>query len=413
MLRKDVEGVARLQLQVNSEIGKLKAVLLHRPGKELERLTPEFLNELLFDDIPWLRRIQEEHDKFADTLKENGVIVYYLEDLLEEVLQDDGIKEFFIYDLVSYMNTSLEIKKTITNFLREKSPKELVYYAIAGLLRKELSEIKPQTLVDYVYEDSPFFIPPLPNCYFMRDPAAVIGDGIVISSMKTSARRREAMLVKYVFKYSKEFKAHQNQMLYDYRADYPIEGGDILVLNKKVVAIGISERTSPHAVEEVSSFLLERGEVEKIIAVEIPKKRTFMHLDTVFTMVDVDKFLIYPSIKEKLKVYTITRGENGKIKVKAEENFVKVLENSLGLDKVTLIESGGGDEITGAREQWNDSTNTLAIAPGIVMAYNRNEITNTTLREYGIKVVEIEGSELVRGRGGPRCMSMPLLREEI
>ncbi|MGB9780562.1 MAG: arginine deiminase [Caldanaerobacter sp.] len=402
-----------MQLHVSSEIGRLKAVLLHRPGKELERLTPEFLNELLFDDIPWLKRIQEEHDKFAEALAENGVQVYYLEDLLEEVLQDKDIREFFVYDLVSYMNTSLEVKREITAFLKEKEPKELVYYAIAGLLKKDLSEVRPKSLVDYVYEDSPFFITPLPNSYFMRDPAAVVGSRVIISSMKTEARRREAMLMKYVFKYHEKFRENHDKMLYDYRADYPIEGGDILVLSKNVVAIGISERTSPQAVEEVATSLLARGETEKIIAIEIPRKRTFMHLDTVFTMVDVDKFLIYPSIKDKLRVYTITKGENGSIKVKSEENFVKVLETSLKLDKVTLIESGGGDEITGAREQWNDSTNTLAIAPGVVMAYNRNEITNTTLREHGIEVVEIEGSELVRGRGGPRCMSMPLLREEI
>ncbi|WP_019907405.1 arginine deiminase [Thermoanaerobacter indiensis] len=401
-------------LRVYSEIGKLKSVLLHRPGKELERLTPEFLSELLFDDIPWLKRIQEEHDKFAQALKENGVTVYYLEDLLEEVLQDTGIKEFFIYDLVSYMNTSLEVKKTITNFLKERTPKEIVDYAIAGLLKKEVHEVEPQSLVDYVYKDSPFFINPLPNCYFMRDPAAVIGNGVMISSMKTTARKREAMLLKYVFKHSKTLKVQENLLWYDYHSEYSIEGGDVLVLSKKVIAIGISERTSPQAIEEISLTLLERGEeLQEIIALEIPKKRTFMHLDTVFTMVDVDKFLIYPGIKEKLKVYRITRGEKGTIRVKVEEDFTKVLETSLGLDKVNLIESGGGDEITGAREQWNDSTNTLAIAPGVVMAYNRNEITNTTLVNHGIKVIEIEGSELVRGRGGPRCMSMPLKREDI
>jgi arginine deiminase len=206
MLRKDVEGVARLQLYVSSEIGRLKAVLLHRPGKELERLTPEFLNELLFDDIPWLKRIQEEHDKFAEALAQNGVQVYYLEDLLEEILKDKDIREFFVYDLVSYMNTSLEVKREITSFLKEKDPKELVYYAIAGLLKKDLSEVKPKSLVDYVYEDSPFFITPLPNSYFMRDPAAVVGTRVIISSMKTEARRREAMLMKYVFKYHEKFR---------------------------------------------------------------------------------------------------------------------------------------------------------------------------------------------------------------
>ncbi|HHW57483.1 MAG TPA: arginine deiminase [Clostridia bacterium] len=400
-------------IRVTSEVGKLQSVLLHRPGKELERLTPEFLSELLFDDIPWLRRIQEEHDKFSQTLKENGVKVHYVEDLLEEVLQDEGIREFFIYDLVSYMNTSFQIKKTITNFLKEKTPREIVNYAIVGLLKKEVPDVEPQSLVDYVFRDSPFFINPLPNFYFMRDPAAVIGNGAIISSMKTIARKREAMIMKYIFKYSKTLNAYNHPLLYDYRSEYPIEGGDVLVLNEKVIAIGISERTSPQAIEEISLALLEKEEVKEIIAIEIPKKRTFMHLDTVFTMLDVDKFLIYPGVKEQLKVYRITKGENSSIKVRSEENFIKVLENSLGLDKITLIESGGGDEITGAREQWNDSTNTLAIAPGVVMAYNRNEITNSTLVNHGIKVIEIEGSELVRGRGGPRCMSMPLEREDV
>lgn len=401
-------------LCVNSEIGRLNSVLLHRPGRELERLTPDFLFDLLFDDIPWLKRIQEEHDNFAEALRQNGTEVYYLEDLLKEVLSDDAAKEFFIYDLVSYVNTSTDIKKTIAGFLRDKTPEEIVKYAIAGLSKKDIPDIKPKSLADYVYKDYPFFINPLPNAYFMRDPAAVIGNGMMISSMKTPARHREAMLMKYIYRYSGIVNSAESPLWYDYRAQYNIEGGDVLVLSSNAVAIGISERTSPQAIEAMALNLFEKNELLKeIIAIEIPRKRMFMHLDTVFTMVDIDKFTIYPGIKDKLNIYRLVMGQSGSIDIKVEEDFVKTLEDALNLDKIILIESGGGDEINGAREQWNDSTNTLAVAPGVVMTYNRNEITNNTLREYGIKVIEIEGSELVRGRGGPRCMSMPLNRDEV
>ncbi|MGB9680527.1 MAG: arginine deiminase [Thermoanaerobacteraceae bacterium] len=388
--------------------------MLHRPGSELERLTPEFLSELLFDDIPWLKRIQEEHDKFAQSLEENGTKVYYVEVLLKEVLEDKDIREFFIYDLISYIMASSETKKIISNFLKDKKPEEIVNYAISGLSKKELGDIKPNSLVDYVLNDAPFYINPLPNCYFMRDPAAVIGNGMMISSMKTPARQREAMIMKYIYKYSKVIDASKAPLWHDYRSDYNIEGGDVLVLSKEAVAIGISERTSPQGIEEISRNLFEgTDEVKEIIAIEIPKKRTFMHLDTVFTMIDKDKFLIYPGIKDKLAIYRISRGNSNNMAIKIEEDFIALLEKTLKIDKVVLIESGGGDAISGAREQWNDSTNTLAISPGVVMTYNRNEITNNTLREHGITVIEIEGSELVRGRGGPRCMSMPLNRDEI
>lgn len=403
-------------LNITSEIGKLRAVLLHKPGKELERLTPEYLRELLFDDIPWLKKMREEHDEFADVLRNRGAKVYYIEELLSEVLADKNIKKSFIDDLLKQCKIhNPELYEIIFDYIDSKTPEEVAEIAISGLNKKDVPDNDRElNLVDYINADYPLYINPLPNLYFMRDPAAVMGNGISINSMKTDARRREPMLIKYIYEHNPLFKKELSPLWYDYGISHSMEGGDMLMLSKEVVAIGCSERTSPQGIEILTRNLFKgMRDLREVLVVRIPAIRAFMHLDTVFTMVDYDKFTIYPGISDKVDVFRLVRKKNNGISVIYEEDLVDTLRKTMKIPTIRLIESGGGDPITAAREQWNDSTNTLAIAPGVVITYSRNEASNEVLRKNGIEVVEIDGSELVRGRGGPRCMSMPLSREEI
>lgn len=401
---------------VTSEIGRLKAVLLHKPGKELERLTPDYLKELLFDDIPWLKKMREEHDEFADVLRQRGTKVYYVEDLLEEILRDVNVKRNLINDILIYSQIeNHELREMIFSYLFDRSAAEIAEIAIAGLNKKDVpNSDREYALSDYIKKDYPLYINPIPNFYFMRDPLSVIGSGICINSMHTDARRREPMLIKYIYDYNPLFMKDYSQIWYNYTIPYSIEGGDILVLSGEVVAVGCSERTSANGIEILARNLFAGDEdIKEVLAVQIPSVRAFMHLDTVFTMIDRDKFTIYPGILDRVFVYKLTRGAGKGIKVTPENSLVEALKKSLRLPAVSLIQSGGGDTVTAAREQWNDSTNTLAIAPGVVVTYSRNEASNEVLRNNGIEVLEIDGSELVRGRGGPRCMSMPLVREDI
>ncbi|HHW56310.1 MAG TPA: arginine deiminase [Clostridia bacterium] len=399
--------------RINSEINKLKIAILHRPGEELEKLTPQNLTELLFDDIPWVRKIQEEHDNFAKVLQQNGVEVLYLQNLLEEILKEENVKEKFIEELLQVNGvTSPKIINYLKEFLREKSSKEVAEIAIAGLSLNE-AKIKKSImgLAEYIYQDNYFYIKPLPNLYFTRDPGAMIDSGLMISSMKPAARKPETLILKYVYQHHEIFRQNYIPLWYDDNYPHSIEGGDILVLSEKVIAVGCSERTTPQAVEQLAHNLFERGSsVGRILVVQIPIKRSYMHLDTVFTMVDTNRFVFYPGIKNELKVFSIIKEEKG-FSIRQEKDLQTALKSALNLYTIDIIPTGGLNAIASAREQWNDSTNTLAIAPGVIVTYSRNEISNKIMEKEGIKVIPIEGSELSRGRGGPRCMTMPLLRE--
>ncbi len=402
------------KLNITSEIGSLKAVLLHRPGRELERLTPEFLHELLFDDIPWLRRMREEHDSFAREMTDRGCRVLYYEGLLADILQQEEVKRQFVKDVIkSCRIANLQLEYIIEEYLLAKPPEEIAEIAIAGLHKNDLPRVnRSYQLVDYIKESYPFYINPLPNLYFTRDVGVTIGRGLAICKMKTPARERETMFLEYIYQYHPLFARGDTPLWYNFRDANSVEGGDLLVLSKEVVAIGCSERTSARGIEVIAQRLLEEGTVKRVLVIEIPFTRAYMHLDTVLTMVDFDKFTIFPGVERLLRVFELTYGRQAP-KVKPMKGLRDALLRALRLKEITFIESGGGDAITAAREQWNDSTNTLAVAPGEVITYNRNEASNETLRQHGIKVIEIEGSELVRGRGGPRCMSMPLIRASI
>lgn len=404
-------------LNVTSEIGRLKTVLLHRPGQEVENLTPELLERLLFDDIPYLKVAQEEHDAFAKTLRDCGVEVLYLECLAAEAIEDKAVKAKFISQFIDEAGVESEgLKAALTEYLNTFSNKEMVDKMMAGIRKEELDSYIRNSLYDQVNDFYPFICDPMPNLYFTRDPFATIANGITLNHMRTQTRNRETIFAKYIFENHPRFKGKDVPLWFNRDETTSLEGGDELILSEKVLAIGISQRTDSASIEKVCKRLFQMNtNFETVLAFHIPASRAFMHLDTVFTMVDYDKFTIHPEIEGPLTVYEITRDKKSASGLKVEKQTMEleaVLEKHLGR-KVTLIRCGGGDKIHAAREQWNDGSNTLAIAPGEVVVYSRNHVTNKILESYGIKLHVIPSSELSRGRGGPRCMSMPLYRENL
>ena len=404
-------------IKVNSEIGRLKAVLLHEPGEELHNLTPAKLDDLLFDDIPWLPLAKKEHQAFAKTFIDAGVKVVYLVDLMKEVLDlSNKIRNEFIAQFIKEANIhSNTLREVATEYLQSiKDNKELVLKAIAGIKKTDIPSYGIRTLTDHV-EDYLFVCDPMPNLYFQRDPFASIGNGVSLNKMYSVTRSRETIFGEFIFKYHPEYK--KVPLYYSRYEDVNIEGGDIMVLNNHVLIVGVSQRTTSEAVERLAKNLFFNNDTDfdTVLAFTIPQARTFMHLDTVFSQVDKNKFAIHKGCYEKLKIYRLTKDMNleGKLKViELNQKLEDVLESYINMP-VTLIPCGGGDAISADREQWSDGSNTVALAPGEVIAYERNDITNEALRKAGIKVHIIPSSELSRGRGGPRCMCMPLVREEV
>lgn len=408
-----------MAIQVKSEIGKLRQVMLHRPDKELEHLVPDDLERLLFDDIPYLKTAQNEHDLFAGIMRGQGVEVVYLEDLIAEVLKENReLKDQFIRQFIEEGNVVDErMRDYLFAYLNEiQDAKELVLKLMSGVRAGELKVRTKRPLVDLIKTDNQFILDPIPNLYFTRDPFACIGNGVSLNRMYSRTRRRETLFGKYVLENHPNF-AGQTPFYYKREFPYAIEGGDILNLSNQVLAVGISQRTTAEAIELLAQniFADETSEIETILALDIPAIRAFMHLDTVCTQVDYDKFTIHPGILGTLRIFEIRKGDKkGELKV-AETNssLEEVLASHLKLDSVTLIQCGGKDRIASEREQWNDGSNTLCIEPGKVVVYDRNYVTNQILRDNGVIVLEMASSELSRGRGGPRCMSMPLVRELI
>lgn len=406
-------------INVTSEIGKLKKVLLHRPGKELLNLTPDKLDELLFDDIPFLKMAQKEHDAFADILSKNGVEVVYLEDLAAEaVSQSAEIREKFIKQYINEADIYSEYyQKMIYDFLNAiKDPKELILKTMEGVNANEIPFKNTHSLSHYVLDSGSMIINPMPNLYFTRDPFACIGNGVSLNKMYSVTRCRETIYGEYIFEHHPEYAGKVNRFYNRYDAP-SIEGGDILNIGKDVLAIGLSQRTSANAIDSIANNIFYNSDspIKTILAFQIPAIRAFMHLDTVFTQIDFDKFTIHPGILGPLRVFEITRGtKKGELNVKQiDSTLEKVLEKYTGAGKVELIQCAGGDKIAAEREQWNDGSNTLCISPGTLVVYERNDVTNEILNKKGLKVLEMPCGELSRGRGGPRCMSMPLLREDI
>jgi len=395
-------------INVTSEIGKLKKVLLHRPGKELLNLTPDKLDELLFDDIPFLKMAQKEHDAFADILSKNGVEVVYLEDLAAEaVSQSAEIREKFIKQYINEADIYSEYyQKMIYDFLNAiKDPKELILKTMEGVNANEIPFKNTHSLAHYVLDSGSMIINPMPNLYFTRDPFACIGNGVSLNKMYSVTRCRETIYGEYIFDHHPEYAGKVNRFYNRYDAP-SIEGGDILNIGKDVLAIGLSQRTSANAIDSIANNIFdnETSPIKTVLAFQIPAIRAFMHLDTVFTQIDFDKFTIHPGILGPLRVFEITRGtKKGELSVKQiDSTLEKVLEKYTGAGKVELIQCAGGDKIAAEREQWNDGSNTLCISPGTIVVYERNDVTNEILNKKGLKVLEMPCGELSRGRGGTR-----------
>ena len=400
-----------------SEIKPLKKVLMHRPGDEFLNLTPNTLERLLFDDIPYLKIAQQEHDAYANALRAEGVEVVYLVDLVAEALENGGrtVRKKFLEQFIAEAGvTSPKVVKHCYSYLNGiKDTKEMVRKCIAGI---DISELKKLGSISGFYatrDTGRMIIDPIPNIYFQRDPMATVGYGATLHKMWSVTRTRESIFMEYVFKYHPFYD--DTKLYYERSEPYCIEGGDIQVLSDEVVAIGISQRTEPDAIADFAKRLFKdkSNHFKYVLAIDIPDERSFMHLDTVMTQVDVDKFAVQDAIMDISTVYEISAGKGGEIEImEIRQSLTKVLEKYLHLNKVELIKCGNGKRIDAEREQWSYGVNLLCVRPGVVMAYDRNYVTNQTLRKHGVKVIEIPSSELSRGRGGSHCMSMALVREE-
>lgn len=405
-------------IHVYSEIGKLKTVMLHRPGKELENLAPDILHRMLIDDIPYLKIAQEEHDAFAHVLRQQGIKVLYLEDLLAESLTDEKVRRAFLDQLLDESSIKKQdpLHQLLLNYLQELLTKEMVKTVIAGIRKSAIHNSTP-SLADLAEDpDYPFYLDPMPNVYFTRDQQAAIGSGMTINRMTFRARRRESLFMETILKNHPDFKNATIPVWRDRYHHGRLEGGDELVLNNHVLAVGISQRTSATAITDLAHNLFDHSSYDTILAIKIPHNHAMMHLDTVFTMINYNQFTVHPFILDKagkIDIYVLQPDDHNGVKITEKNDLVQVLKENLHLSELDLIPTGGGDPIAAPREQWNDGSNTLAIAPGEVVTYDRNYVSNDLLRKHSIIVHEIRSSELSRGRGGPRCMSCPLIREDL
>lgn len=403
---------------VKSEIGKLRKVLIHRPGGELEHLTPEYLTTLLFDDIPYLKRAQVEHDSFADTLRGCGVEVVYLCDLVAQALDTDPyVRRQFITEFLSNADTRIvgHEKELFKLLMDEPDTRTMVLRTMEGIMDDGFDFRKTNPLLNLTRTKAGFILDPIPNLYFTRDPMASVGCGASLNHMFSVTRNRETIYMKYVFEHHPDFQ-NKVKKYYDPSIPYSIEGGDIHNLSEDTLAIGLSERTTAQAIEVLARriFADEESTIRNILAIDIPNMRAFMHLDTVLTQADRGVFIVHPGILHNIKVYRVFPGAKGTIKAESLKGTLEsIFCRFLGLDEVRFIKCGGNNMIAAEREQWNDGSNALCVEPGTVIVYDRNTITNDILRDNGLKTLEIASSELSRGRGGPRCMSMPLVRDAL
>lgn len=406
-----------MNLRLNSEFGKLKAVITHRPGREIERLTPANTSELLFEDVPYLEGMQKEHDEFTNLIKNSvGAQVYRLRDLLTEVMFDQSLKSCLFKTTLNKSGSAF----LVDDILARYSTSECASMLIAGIKAKELKrKIKGEQINKL--DGEAYIINPSPNLYFMRDPAAIVQDGVICSHMKFSGRQGESNLLKTIFENHPDFKEVFNP-IYPAKiagTDIPtIEGGDIIVLSDKTLAIGCSERTDEKAIELVAGQILKNSTVERVYQVDLPAKRNFMHLDTVFTIIDENLIVTYPDAMNSILQTCVYRkngeDENGDPVLNKEcvnESIISVLKKEIPY--LEIVETGDGNPDFASREQWYDGANVFALSPRRVISYNRNKYTNRALRDAGVEVLETSSSELSRGLGGPRCMTMPLWRMEL
>jgi arginine deiminase len=401
---------------VTSEIGRLRTVLLHRPGIELARLTPQNKEALLFDDILWLERAQEEHDRLAEILRGRGVEVLYIRDLLAETLADEAARGELIDQVVTPAITGRRLADHLRAELRTCEMDRLLDVLFGGVLRNELPEWGIDPVFAGLASDSHrAVIRPIPNMMFMRDNAAWLQQGLMFGVLAWPARRPESLVMSAVYRHHPRFEGGRFPVWYGEREFdiYPasIEGGDVLVIDDRTVLIGSGERTTPAAAEALTRRLFEADAVDRVVVAHFPEARSFMHLDTVFTMIDHDALNVFPHVLDDMEVYVVTPGGGGRLEVESRPGLVEALEEVLG--RSLRVVTTGDDAVGSMREQWDDGNNTMAVEPGVVVAYARNTETNKRLREHGIEVLELDASELCRGRGGSRCLTQPIERDPV
>ncbi|WP_312868249.1 arginine deiminase [Amycolatopsis pithecellobii] len=394
---------------MDSEVGPLRAVLLHRPGNELKRLTPRNNDQLLFDSIPWVDRAQQEHDAFADVLRGRGVEVLLLADVLRAALEDDRAHTAGVHAAVDERHLGQTLADSLRSYLSGVDAGTLAEVLTGGLTFEELPAAEGASLVRKMHRPHDFAIDPLPNLLFTRDSSVWIADRVAISSLAMPARRRETALFDLIYAYHPRFRRAARA----YGAhSAPVEGGDVMLLAPGVLAVGVGERTTAAGAESLARSVFADDLAHTVLAVPIAQERATMHLDTVCTMVDRDAVVMYPLARDSLVAFTMRPAGDGSLNVSGPEPFLHAAAEAMGIEKLRVIDTGL-DPVTAEREQWDDGNNTLALAPGVVVGYERNAETNARLEEAGLEVLPIAGSELGSGRGGPRCMSCPIARDPI